>query len=78
MSASVSAIARPIDITSAPHPLNGGEPPRAARTAGEAVRPVSPALTIAADLARAALEAVAIGSFIASVLIWAGVLLGRV
>ncbi len=78
MSAPVSAITRRLDIQSAPHPLNGGEPPRAARTAGEAVRPVSPALTIVADVTRAALEAVALVSFVASVLIWAEVLLRRV
>ncbi len=62
---------------SAPHPLNGGEPPRAARTAGEAVRPVSPAITIVADVSRAALEVAVLVSFIAAVLVWAEVFLRR-
>ncbi len=62
---------------SAPRPLNEGAEPRAARTAGEAVHPVSP-LTIFADVTRAALEAAALVSFIAAVLIWAEVIVGRV
>jgi hypothetical protein len=77
MSAPVSAITRRLDIQSAPHPLNGGEPPRAAHTAGEAVRPVSPAITIVADVSRAALEVAALVSFVASFAIWADHFIAR-
>lgn len=61
------------------HPLSDGR-----RAAGRATTEEAPGhassvpLTIAGQVARAALEAAAIGSFVLAVLVWASVLTGRV
>ena len=65
----------------APHPLAGGREPRAARRAEGAPRPAPsahPHLTAASDTARAIVEAMALGVFMAALLIWTCVLAGRI
>lgn len=78
MSTPVSTHGRITDISFAPHPLNEGVTPRAARIA-EGARRASSAqlLTAASQLACDLVAAVVMASFLSTLLIWGCVITGR-
>ena len=78
MSALVSMHARATDSAFAPHPLNEGREPRAARIAEGAPRPAPSALlSIVVEAARGIGCVLAVAAFVAAVTVWVSVALGH-
>ena len=79
MSASMSTHGRATDTPFAPHPLNEGAKPQAARIAEGAHRAsTAHLLTAASQTARALVEMAVLAMLVLNIWIWAGVLGGRI